>query len=386
MTSSGARLRVIVTGLIGQYPIGGNAWAYYQWALGLQRLGHDVYYFEDTGQWPYNPLEGGVSAGCEYNVSYIDEILSAGGMGDRWAYRFPWENQWFGLSEAKRTEVISTADLLIDVSGTLARPGEYRGVARLAFVDTDPVFTQVKLARGQEDFRKLVDAYDTHFSFGEVASPAVPDTGHTWLPTRQPVVLDEWEPVDEYRDVFTTVMNWTSYNPITFEDRTYGQKDVEFMRFIDLPALADATFEIAVNEGKTKRTPYDLLKHKGWNIVDPGVVCPDLGTYRDFIRTSKAEWTVAKNGYVQGGSGWFSERSAVYLASGRPVVTQNTGFDAVLPVGKGLHAFETVNEAVLAIEQIGRDHRGECEAARELAEGYFDSAKVLGSFLEKALG
>ncbi|HEU4480359.1 MAG TPA: hypothetical protein VFS18_00615, partial [Actinomycetota bacterium] len=224
MSSSDA-LRVIVTGLIGQYPIGGNAWAYYQWALGLQRLGHDVYYFEDTGQWPYNPLEGGVSGGCDYNVAYIETIMSAGGMGDRWAYRFPWEARWFGLSDAKRAEVVATADLLIDVSGTLERPHEYRGVERIAFIDTDPVFTQVKLARGQEDYRKIVDAHDIHFSFGEVRSEAVPETGHEWLPTRQPVVLDEWQPVDHHRESFTTIMNWTSFNPVTYEGRTYGQKD-----------------------------------------------------------------------------------------------------------------------------------------------------------------
>ncbi|HEY0129172.1 MAG TPA: hypothetical protein VGB40_08400, partial [Rubrobacteraceae bacterium] len=290
-----------------------------------------------------------------------------------------------GLSDTKRADVVATADLLINVSGTLERPGDYRGVRKLAYVDTDPVFTQVKLARGQEDFRKVVDAHDVHFSFGEVPSDGVPDTGHEWLPTRQPVVLDEWTPVEEQRDSFTTVMNWTSYNTVSYEGRTYGQKDTEFMRFIDLPKMTSATFEIAVNEGKTKRTPYELLRHKGWTIVDPARVCPDLDSYRRFIRTSMAEWTVAKNGYVQGRSGWFSERSAVYLASGRPVVTQDTGFGEVLPVGKGLQAFTTVDEAVEAVNEVKGDLPGHSRAAREIAEEYFDSDKVLTAFLERAL-
>lgn len=381
-----APARVVVTGLIGQYPIGGNAWAYFQWVLGLARLGHDVYYVEDTGQWPYNPVEGGVSEGCDYNVHYIDTIMSAHGMGDRWAYRFPWGPQWFGLEDSRRDEVVRSADLLVNVSGTLERPDEYRGAGTLAYVDTDPVFTQVKLARGQADFRKVVDAHDVHFTFGEVPSDRVPDTGHEWLPTRQPVVLDEWTPVEGHRDVFTTVMNWTSYNTVSFEGTTYGQKDEEFMRFIDLPRLAaPARFEIAVNSGKTKRTPYELLAHKGWSLVDPAEACPDLATYRDFIRTSKAEWTVAKNGYVTGASGWFSERSAVYLASGRPVVTQDTGFGEVLPTGKGLLAFTTLEEAVDAVRQVEADHDGHCRAARSIAEDCFDSDKVLASFVERAL-
>jgi hypothetical protein len=382
---SESRLRIVVTGLIGQYPIGGNAWAYFQWVLGLSRLGHDVFYFEDTGQWPYNPIEGGVSGGCDYNVQYIDSIMTDHGLGERWAYRFPWESQWFGLSDKARAEILSSADLLINVSGTLERPDEYRTIERLAYVDTDPVFTQVKLARGQHDFKALVDAHDVHFTFGEVPSDLVPDTGHNWLPTRQPVTLAEWTPVEEHRDTFTTVMNWTSFNTVSYNGRTYGQKDVEFMKFVDLPQLAaPAEFELAVNSGKTKRTPYDLLKHKGWSVVDPGVVCPDLQSYRNYLRTSFGEWTVAKNGYVEGRSGWFSERSAVYLASGRPVITQDTGFGSVLPVGKGLRSFKTVEEAVEAVRDVRSDHPGECQAARAIAEEYFDSAKVLTSFVERA--
>ena len=380
-------LRIIVTGLIAQYPLGGVTWDYFQYVLGLARLGHDVYYLEDTGQWPYNPHEGGVSKGCEFNVEYLAGLMARYGLSDKWAYRFPWQSQWFGLAQAQRTEVIRSADLLINVSGVLERPEDYRQVRRLAYIDSDPVFTQVKLARGQTDFRKLLDTHDVHFSFGEHLSAAVPDTGHRWRPTRQPVVLAEWHPATPHRDVFTTVMNWTSYNPVVYGGQTYGQKDVEFLRFLELPSqVAPTVLEIAVNEGKTRRTPRALLAHKGWRVVDPETVCPDLDSYRQYVESSKAEWSVAKNGYVVGQPGWFSCRSACYLAAGRPVVVQDTGFSAVLPVGEGLLPFTTVAEAVAAIQDVEGHYTRHAQAARAVAEACFDSDKVLTRLIAEALG
>ena len=380
-----SRLRIIVTGLLGQYPLGGVAWDYLQYVLGLHRLGHDVYYVEDTGQWPYNPVEGGVSVGCEYTVRYLSELMGRFGLGDRWAYRFGGESQWFGLPDAKRREVIQSADLLFNVSGTLERPDEYRDVRRLVYIDSDPVFTQVKLARGQEDFRKMVDLHDVHFSFGECLGDAVPKTGHGWLPTRQPVVLSEWDHRAPRREVFTTVMNWTSYNPVSYEGKPYGQKNVEFERFLGLPERVESTvLELAVNAGKTRRTPYDLLRHKGWRVVNPDDVCPDLDGYRSYLQTSKAEWSVAKNGYVQGRPGWFSCRSACYLAAGRPVVVQDTGFSCVLPVDEGLLAFSDMEGAVAAIEAVERDYARHARAARDVAEAYFDSGAVLNRLLDLA--
>jgi hypothetical protein len=384
MTSS---LRIVVSGLIAQYPLGGVTWDYFQYVLGLARLGHDVYYIEDTGQWPYNPHEAGVSKGCEFNVQYLDGLMSRYGLGGKWAYRFPWQAQWFGLPEVERIEVLRTADLLVNVSGVLERPEEYRQVRRLAFIDSDPVFTQVKVARGQEDFRRLIDLHDVQFSFGECLSAAVPDTGHRWRPTRQPVVLSEWHPETPTRPVFTTVMNWTSYNDVVFDGRTYGQKDVELMRFLELPSrVAPTVLEIAVNEGKTRRTPRALLTHKGWHVVDPAIVCPDLDRYRQYIESSRAEWSVAKNGYVVGQAGWFSCRSACYLAAGRPVVVQDSGFASVLPVGEGLLAFTTMDEAVAAIRDVEARYARHATAARAIAETYFDASKVLTRLLEDAFG
>src|SRR5215213_3573110 len=222
-------LRIIVTGLIAQHPaLGGMTWHYLQYVLGLAQLGHDVYYFEDSGEWPYN-LDGGAS-GNDWiardpmqTVRPLAALFQRYGLDGRWAYRFPTEPQWFGLSDDAREEVLRTADLLLNVSGTIEHPEQYRSVRRLGYIDSDPVFTQVKIASGLQDFQARVDAHDVHFSFGERMNPKVPVTGHSWKATRQPVVLDQWQTNMQTREVFTTVMNWTSYKPLEHDGRSYAQ-------------------------------------------------------------------------------------------------------------------------------------------------------------------
>jgi len=387
-----SRLRIVVTGLIAQHPLGGVTWDYLQYVLGLRRLGHDVVYIEDSGAWPY-VLDGGASGeeftvtDCSANVTYLAGVMARFGLEDRWAYRCPINGTWAGLSDAVRRDIVRSADLLLNVSSTVLHPEEYRAIPRLAFIDSDPVFTQTKLARGQQDFRAVVDAHDVHFSFGERLTDRVPATGHDWLPTRQPIVLDEWRTGTPHRGVFTTVMNWASYNPVTFEGRTYGQKDVEFMRFLDLPARVTPQLEIAARGSGRRQLPDGLLNHlryKGWNVVDPSEVCSDLDGYRRYIEGSMGEWSVAKNGYVEGQPGWFSCRSACYLAAGRPVVVQDTGFSKVLPVGDGLSCFSSLEEAADAIQRVTVDYERQSRAARAIADEYFGSDRVLVDLLEKA--
>jgi hypothetical protein len=382
-------LRIIVTGLIGQYPLGGVAWDYVQYVVGLARLGHDVYYLEDTGQWPYNPREGGVSKGPEFNVRHLERVMARFGLRERWAYRFPWGPRWFGMEKSRVEGLLASADLVINVSGTLARPAKHRDAApraRFAYIDSDPVFTQVKLVRGQADFRRLVDAHDVHFSFGEVLADAIPDTGHHWRPTRQPVLLDEWQPVPARREAFTTVMNWTSYKPVNWDGLRLQQKDVEFERFIDLPGKVSPTvLEIALAKGKTRQPPHGRLSRAGWRIVDPSLVCPDPESYRDYVAGSTAEWSVAKNGYVNPHSGWFSCRSACYLACARPVVLQDTGFSSVLPVGMGLLSFSSPEEATDAIREVESNWERHSRAARAIAEQHFDSNMILTRLVEEAM-
>jgi hypothetical protein len=391
-----SRLRVIVTGLIAQHPLmAGVTWDYLQFAVGLDRLGHDVYYFEDSGEWPYAGKDQS-ALDCSANIAHLAGVMSRFDLGDRWAYRCPITSEWSGLREEVRKSVIQSADLLVNVSGTLERPEEYRRTGRLAYIDSDPVFTQIKLARGHEAFRRRVEAHDVLFSFGECLSDAWPSPGYRWRRTRQPILLSEWRPEQRGREAFTTVMNWTSYAPLEFQGRTYGQKDLELRRFLDLPTrVRTPVLEVALwqfrqsamagEESKDRTpTPREVLARAGWQVVNPFEACYDIDSYRSYVETSKAEWSVAKNGYVQGKSGWFSCRSACYLAAGRPVVVQDTGFSTVLPTGEGILPFATVEQAIAAIRAVECDYSRHARAARRIAEEYFDSAKVLSRLIEQA--
>jgi glycosyltransferase involved in cell wall biosynthesis len=392
-------LRIVVTGLIAQHPrLGGLTWHYLQYVLGLARLGHEVYYFEDSGEVPYRLHDGATrddltAEDCTENVGCLARVMARFGLEDRWAYRYPSRAQWFGLSDERRDAILRSADLLINVSGSLAKPWRYRCIPRLAYIDTDPVVTQTKLALGKPLFVQRVEAHDVHFSYGERLTDAVPGTAYRWQPTRQPILLSEWESSEASDGAFTTVMNWTSYAPLRYAGRTYGQKDIEFKRFLELPEqVAPVRMEVALAPTQHEEweapgsngSPRDLLARTGWQVVQASEACRDLDHYREFIRSSRAEWSVAKNAYVRGRPGWFSERSACYLASGRPVVVQDTGFGAVLPVGEGILTFETLEQAAAAVRDVDRDYGRHARAARAIAEEFFDSNKVLADLVERA--
>jgi hypothetical protein len=323
-------------------------------------------------------------------------------LSDRWAYKCGPDNRWYGISDGRRRKLLRSADLLINVSGSVWRPWEYDTIERRAYIDTDPVFTQINLARGDAELSAKVSAHDVHFSFGERLE-RVPETPFRWRPTRQPIVLSEWAPAAEHRDVFTTVMNWTSYVPSTYEGETYGLKDVEFTHFVTLPRRVTPSLEVALpllehpewqvtestrgdqtpgSEGNA--TVHDFLSAAGWHVVDSTRACAGFRRYRDYISSSKAEWTVAKNAYVRAQACWFSERSACYLASGRPVVTQDTGLTGILPGGDGLVFFTTLDEAVAAVESVESEYARHAGAARGLAAEYFRAETVLDRLLADA--
>jgi hypothetical protein len=407
-------LRIVVTGLIAQHPsLGGVAWDYVQYPLGLHRLGHDVYYIEDSGEWPYT-TDGGASGqdwiayDCSPNVAHLKEVMERFGLSERWAYRFPIKPRWFGMPHAKRREVLRSADLLINVSGSLEQPGDYRNIRRLAYLDSDPVFTQIKLAlpQGHLKFRKRVDLHDIHFSFGECLSTAVPSTPYTWRPTRQPIVVSEWSSPAPFRPVYSTIMSWTSYKPLRFEGRLYAQKDYEFRRFVSLASLVapvpveiamhgtrHATWQSLAGEGSPAGDrpgadgfdPRQFLRAAGWRVVDAREVAGGLDSYRSYVLSSKGEWSVAKNGYVEGRPGWFSCRSGCYLAAGRPVIVQDTGFVSVLPTGVGVLSFSTTDEAAEAIRRVESNYHQHAQAAREIAEAYFAADLVLSRLIEEAM-
>ena len=400
-----SQLRIIVTGIIGQHPmLGGVAWDYVQYLLGLIQLGHDAFYIEDSGEWPYTwekniAADNWIAEECGPNVRHLAAVMERFGLGERWAYRFPRNGLWFGLSDFKRAEVMRSADLVLNVSGSIARPRKYLSAMRLAYIDSDPVFTQTRLALRERKLSARVAAHDVHFSFGEaICNPTPVD----WKPTRQPIVLSEWRPTASRRRVFTTVMSWTSYKPLVYAGRRFGQKDMQFREYLDLPRrVAPVRLEVALSchvhpewqssedvsgsQSREVRSVRQVLQDAGWQLAEAMQVCGDLDSYRAYIEGSMAEWSVAKHGYVVGKSGWFSCRSACYLAAGKPVVVENTGFDQILPVGEGILSFRTIEEATAAIEEVFTHYARHAAAARDIAETWFDSRKVLTSLLERAM-
>jgi hypothetical protein len=383
-------MRIVVTGLIGQYAFGGVTWDYIQYVLGFRALGHDVWYLEDTGTWAYDPVKQEPSADCSHNTAYLARVMSDFDMGDRWLYRNAADGSWHGASGAEK--ILSSADVLANVSGACWLQPETAGIPRKLFLDGDPMFTHIGIVSGNKpENAKNVAAHDKHFSFGlNIGKPGckVPTGGIEWHPTVQPIALEYWSaPADPGKaasiaaGAWTTVMNWASYAPKEFEGEKYGQKDIEFERFLDLPGMTSETFVLAMGQGVGSNRPTAMLESKGWKIIEPDEFLPDYRTYRDFLCGSKGEWSIAKNGYVRSQSGWFSCRSACYLAAGKPVVVQDTGWSRHLPSGNGVLAFNTQAEAATALEAISKNYAHHSQAARAFAEQHFDAAKVCDALL-----
>ena len=394
-TAMNSKLRIIVTGLMAQHPrMGGVTWEYVQYLIGLSALGHDVFYLEDSGLWPYRFPGEDPDLGGTPNAIHLQQVMERFGLPERWAYRPGSDKRWYGLSDTKRREVIRTADLLINVSGSLRKPGDYRRIPLLAYIDSDPVFTQIKAVQSSR-MRARLDAHDVHFSFGEtLAGAAVPVTPYRWIPTRTPIAIGQWPFAAPHRRVYTTVMSWTSYRPLRHQGQAYGQKDIEFRRFTKLPRQVAANFEIATHAfvrrrwetpgGENREDPITLLVSNGWCLTDSLQVAANLDSYRDYISQSRGEWSVAKHGYVQGQPGWFSCRSACYLAAGKPAIVQDTGFRPVIPSGEGVLAFRTPEEAAEGISRVESDYARHSRAAREIAEAYFRAETVVGELVENA--
>ena len=382
-------MRIIVTGLLGQYAFGGVTWDYIQYLLGFYALGHDVWYLEDSGAWPYDPVRQTVSEDCSYNVAYLGGVMAEFGFADRWIYRNGADGRFHGAGETAARDLIKHGDLLVNVSSAgWLRDYEF-GVKHQMFIDGDPMFCQVGLLDPKNaDYAARVRAHDSHFTFGlnvGARSCLAPDVGIAWKKTFQPVALDRW-PVqpDEGLDRFTTVMNWASYAPVEWKGQPYGQKDLEFEKFKLLPQRTPQALVMAMGQGVGSKRPTEELRALGWTILEAGEVLPDHPSYHKFLRTSKAEWSVAKHGYVAARTGWFSCRTACYLALGRPAVVQETGWSEYIPAGEGVLTFSTVEEAVAAIADVN-DHYAEHQAAaRAIAGQYFEAGKVCHDLLVQA--
>ena len=387
-------MRIVVTGLIATYPLGGVSWDYLQYVQGLNQLGHHVVYLEDTGQWVYNPHLKTFTEDCSANLRYLQSAFAfiEPFAPQRWCFRSP-KGEYFGLTKYEIERICNEADLFINVSGCCWLREWYQGCTRKLYIDTDPLYTQYKL----DAFRRgtatsdqtysvdLILKHDVFFTFAEnISHPScfIPSGGLTWQTTRQPLVLEDW-PFTSTPEAtcFTTVMSWKNDVTLpTIGGQTYGGKDIEFKKFMDLPLRVPVPMEIALSG----RAPFEQLREKGWRVVDGFEKSCTMDVYRNYLRASYAEWSIAKNAYVASHSGWVSTRSAFYLALGKPVVLQDTGFSTVLPVGEGLIPFSTVDQAVAAIGNVQENYERHAEAAREIAEGYFAADKVLGRLLDTA--
>lgn len=384
--------RIVVTGFIGLFPFGGVAWDYAQYVAGFANLGWDVVYLEDTGAWPVYGQELDAST----NVAHVAATMEYFGLAERWAYRDAVSEQWFGLSEDAVDEFCRGADVFLNVSCSAMLRESCAAIPVRALVDTDPMFTQIQylreasLANGPTGMRELIASHTHHFTFGEgigAGACRIPTLELDWIPTRQPILLERW-PVTQSptgaAHCYSTVMNWKIEHDLTFDGEQWGQKDVEFMRFFDLPRrVPEIPLGVAVSRTPESQFPATAAQDAGWIVLDPAACAHDAQAYQDFIVASRGEFSVAKQTYVKAQTGWFSCRSSCYLAAGRPVVTQDTSWSKRLPNGRGLLAFHDEASAIEALRQVESDPQAHSKAAREIAQDHFDSKRVLSAMLER---
>ncbi len=389
---------LVVLGMMGASPFAGVAWQVLHHIEGFRRLGFDVYYVEDTGTWPYDPARNAVTGDSDYAVNYIASMMNWCGLSDRWAYRSTAQaGRVYGLSAARFDQVLAEAEILVNLTASTVLREQHLGIPIRVYLETDPVLPQIKVAQGDAKTIGILASHTHHFTYGEnFGAPdcGVPLVRFHYVPTRPPVVTEWWtrdgqpdqvtapaSDPDNWAADFTTIASWAQNGKdFLWQGQLYTwSKHREFLKFLDLPLLTPQTFELAL-----ARVPADareaLLSH-GWRVRDALTLSRDIGPYRDYIMESRGEFTVAKDQNVRMRSGWFSDRSACYLAAGRPVVTQDTGFGNILPTGEGLFAFNTMDQILAAFDAIRSDYSRHSRAARAIAQEYFRAETVLSRLL-----
>ncbi|MGD8854277.1 MAG: glycosyltransferase family 1 protein, partial [Gammaproteobacteria bacterium] len=364
---------IIFAGALGRFPVGGHAWVQLQYLLGLGELGHDVYFLEECGEgsWVYNWETEQITTDLEYPTNYVRKCLDPVGLGDRWIYRAG--DSCLGMDLEKFREVCARADLLLVWASAIPLwRSEYDLPKRRIFIDADPGFTQFSLANGDHDLVATTARCERLFTIGQRIGTngcPIPTLGREWRKTVSPVLLSHWLSArDGDAKYFTSIMQWRSYKDVSCNGVKYENKASEFPKFIDLPGSTKQPFLLALTGGQ----PQELATY-GWEVTAGWVASRTPQAYRNFIQTSRAEFGVAKHGYVQTRGGWFSDRSACYLASGRPILVQDTGQAEWLPTGEGLLIFRDRSDALKGIEKINADYDYHCRRARALAEEYFAS-------------
>jgi hypothetical protein len=377
-------LRIVISGMVAKVPHqGGATWAVLQYLLGFTRLGHDVCFIEPIEPGDLQPR--GTTLAASRNARYFADVMREFGLEQNSVLFLSGTDQFVGRPLADARAFAQSSDVLVNISGTLRDPAFVDRIPVRVYLDLDPVFNQLWHATEQADMH-----FDGHTHFVTVgqsiggADCSVPTCGREWIPTLQPIALEHWPVADGVQyDGLTTIANWRGYGSIQHDGVFYGQKAHALRPLVDLPARTGEPFMLALSIHPDEKKDLDALRGHGWRLLDPAEVADTPSSYRAFIGASKAEFGLAKAGYVTGRCGWFSDRSVCYLASGRPVVAQDTGFSRHLPTGAGLLRFTTSDEVIENVGALRRDYARHARAARALAEECFDSDKVLTHFLDR---
>jgi len=386
------RRRIVVMGFMGSMPIAGVIWQHIHYIVGLQRLGHDVFFIEDSARLPYNPETFEVTDEFDYAAKVLARLARDFDFKNRWAYcaRYLPDNPTAGLPLKKIRQLYREADAILNVCGTQEFNDDLLVSDRILYVESDPGVEQIKIDKGVKSTIEYLRRHRALFTFGEnvgTKSFSVPTRGFKWLPTRQPVVTDLWKTKRSPLGVavFTSVANWSTsgLKDISWRGQKYlWSKSREFLRFAAAPKKAGETFELAtnINHAATRKK----FERNGWRLRCPLQMSVDYWLYRDYIQRSKGEFTVAKDQYVRLNTGWFSDRSACYLAAARPVIIQETGFTKNYGGNAGLLAFRSLGEIAEAVKKINADYPKHSRAAYDFACEFFEAKKVLKSILDRA--
>ena len=389
------KLRIIVGGLVGQFPLGGVAWDYFHYVMALHELGHDVYYHEDTWVWPFDPVKRYPTDNPDFTVQFIRNFFAtyAPQLNDRWHYVLL-HDKHFGMTAEAFDEAARTADIFLNVSGACFFPDHLSPNCVKVFMDTDPGYNQIMLhekfawSEHIDRWCQQVAAHDRHLTYAEnIYAPdcVIPRMDFDWQPTRCVVTLPSWAKVRAARPPstapFTTVMTYDWFRgKLMWQGVEYGTKTPEFERMLTLPQqVPDVPLSLAIGGHKT---PYEYIRQQGWQTTDAYLATGTPEAYLDFIGQSYGEWSVAKNVYVATRSGWFSCRTACYLAAGRPAVVQDTAWSRYLPSGTGLIAFNTMTEAAEGLRMIRNDWTRHADAAYGIACEYLAPEKVLPPMID----
>ena len=386
------RKRIVVMGFMGSMPIAGVIWQHVHYVVGLQRLGYDVYYIEDSARLPYNPETFEVNNEFDYAAKVLNRLAGEFDFKNRWAFcaRYLKRNPTAGLPLKKIRQLYRDADAILNICGTQEFNDDLLKSDRIIYVESDPGVEQIKIDKGVRSTIDYLSRHHALFTFGENVGTKkfpVPPHGFKWHATRQPVVTDLWKTNQAPKPaaVLTSIANWSTsgLKDITWRGRKYlWSKSREFLRFVAAPRRSGETFELATNiqDRKTR----EKFESNGWRFTSPLQMSVDYWLYRDYIQQSKGEFTVAKDQYVQLNTGWFSDRSACYLAAGRPVIMQETGFTKNYGADAGLLAFRSLGEIAEAVKIINADYSKHSGAARQIAREIFEAEKVVKSLLDRA--